>query len=79
MGFIIFLGIIIIIVIIASIKQIGEYERGIKFTMGKYSKILEKSTLLHFAFKKKVLSLLTICVCICVHEIFTVDDYGKER
>ena len=36
------LGIIIIVVIVLllSIKQINEYERGIKFTLGKYSKML---------------------------------------
>lgn len=32
--------IIIIIVILLSIKQVNEYERGIKFTLGKYSKML---------------------------------------
>jgi len=31
---------LIIIVIIGSIKQINEYERGIKFTLGKFSKIM---------------------------------------
>ena len=34
---IIFIG----IVLIASIKQVDEYERGIKFTLGKFSKVLE--------------------------------------
>ena len=33
--------IIIIIIILGSIKQISEYERGIKFTCGKFSKIME--------------------------------------
>jgi len=32
---------IIVIVILSSIKQIDEYERGIKFTRGKFSKIME--------------------------------------
>ncbi len=31
---------IILVVILASIKQIDEYERGIKFTRGKFSKIM---------------------------------------
>ena len=31
----------IIIIILKSIKQINEYERGIKFTKGKFSKIME--------------------------------------
>lgn len=40
MGLLIFIAVIILVIILCSIKQIGEYERGIKFTMGKYSKIL---------------------------------------
>ena len=38
-----FLGIIIlvIVIILASIKQINEYERGIKFTLGKFSSTME--------------------------------------
>ena len=32
--------IIIVIIILASIKQVDEYERGVKFTLGKYSKVL---------------------------------------
>lgn len=33
--------IILVTFLIVSIKQIGEYERGLKFTCGKFSKILE--------------------------------------
>lgn len=40
-GIFIFLGIIIFIFLVVSVKQIGEYERGLKFTYGKFSKILE--------------------------------------
>ena len=32
--------IIVILIFLSSLKQINEYERGIKFTLGKYSKIL---------------------------------------
>lgn len=32
--------VILLVLIIASIKQINEYERGIKFTLGKFSKIM---------------------------------------
>lgn len=35
------LGIVVLILIIASLKQINQYERGIKFTMGKFSQIME--------------------------------------
>ncbi len=30
-----------IVIILASIKQIDEYERGVKFTLGKYSKVMK--------------------------------------
>ena len=40
MEFLIFLFIIFIVVILSSIKQVNEYERGIKFTRGKFSKIM---------------------------------------
>ena len=33
--------VIIVVIILASIKQINQYERGIKFTLGKFSKIME--------------------------------------
>lgn len=32
--------VILLIIILASIKQVNEYERGIKFTFGKFSKIM---------------------------------------
>ena len=41
MDFIMGLLVFIIIIVLASIKQINEYERGIKFTLGKFSKVLE--------------------------------------
>ena len=37
----IFAGVFIFILIVSSIKQVNEYERGIKFTLGKFSKIME--------------------------------------
>ena len=40
MGIIIMFAIIFGIVVLGSIKQIDEYEKGIKFTRGKYSKTL---------------------------------------
>lgn len=41
MGLIIAGAIIFIILLLCSIKQIDEYEKGIKFTRGKFSKILD--------------------------------------
>ena len=34
------LGIIFLVIILPSIKQINEYERGVKYTLGKFSKIM---------------------------------------
>ncbi len=36
----IILLIVVIVIILSSIKQINQYERGIKFTLGKFSKIM---------------------------------------
>ena len=40
MGFILFLIVTVGFILIISIRQISEYERGIKFTCGKYSSIM---------------------------------------
>ena len=41
MGLLIAIGVILLILVLASIRQINEYERGIKFSLGKFKKILE--------------------------------------
>lgn len=41
MGFGVTVLIIVLIVLLCSIRQVNQYERGILFTFGKYSKILE--------------------------------------
>ena len=40
-GIFMFILIVVLVIIVASIKQIDEYERGVKFTTGKFSKIME--------------------------------------
>ena len=35
------IGVVILVLILISIRQINEYERGIKFTLGKFSKIMK--------------------------------------
>ena len=40
MGFGLILLVIVLFVILVSIKQIDEYERGILFTCGKFSQVL---------------------------------------
>lgn len=44
MGFLIF----IVVIILISIKQVNQYERGVKFTFGKYSKMMEPGLRLVF-------------------------------
>ena len=39
--FLITVAIVVVVIILGSIKQINQYERGIKFTLGKFSKIME--------------------------------------
>ena len=41
MGFIIAIAVILLILVLSSIRQINEYERGVKFSLGKFKKILE--------------------------------------
>ncbi|MFA6513764.1 MAG: slipin family protein [Patescibacteria group bacterium] len=41
MGLFIYIIIIVGILILSSLKQINQYERGVRFTMGKYSGIME--------------------------------------
>ena len=41
MGLLIAIGVILLILVLASIRQINEYERGVKFSLGKFKKILE--------------------------------------
>lgn len=48
--------IIVLLVVLSSIKQVNQYERGLKFTLGKYTKIMEPGINLVFpliqSFKK---------------------------
>ena len=56
MEFFIGLGVFILIVFLASLKQINQYERGVKFTLGKFSKMMDPGWRLVFpifqSFKK---------------------------
>jgi len=68
--------IIAIIIIIGSIKQINEYERGIKFTLGKFSKIMNpgwKLVFPIFQFYKKV-DIRTKAVDVPEQEAITKDN-----
>ena len=40
-GFLIFIGIVVIVILLRSIVQVNQYERGIKFSKGKFSSIME--------------------------------------
>jgi regulator of protease activity HflC (stomatin/prohibitin superfamily) len=57
MGFIVFLIIVVGVILLTSIKQINEYQRGVLFTIGKFSKVLKpgwRIVLPVFQFFKKV-------------------------
>ena len=41
MDFLIFLFFVVLVVILISIRQINEYQRGVKFTLGKYSSTIQ--------------------------------------
>lgn len=41
MGWLVYLIVLIFIFFLSSLKQINQYERGVRFTMGKYSGIME--------------------------------------
>jgi len=68
--------IIAIIIVIGSIKQINEYERGIKFTLGRFSKIMNPGWNLVFPifqFYKKV-DIRTKAVDVPEQEAITKDN-----
>lgn len=68
--------IIVVVIILSSIKQINEYERGIKFTLGKFSKIMEPGWNLVFpifqSFKK--VDIRTKAVDVPEQEAITKDN-----
>ena len=68
--------VIIFIIIVVSIKQINEYERGIKFTLGKFSKVMEPGWNLVFpifqSFKK--VDIRTKAVDVPEQEAITKDN-----
>lgn len=72
--------IIFIIIILASIKQINEYERGIKFTFGKFSKIMNpgwRLVLPIFQSYKKV-DIRTKAVDVPAQEAITKDNVSVQ-
>lgn len=70
----------ILILILASIKQISEYERGIKFTCGKYSKIMGPGWRLVFpifqSFKK--IDIRTKVIDVPEQEVITKDNVSVK-
>ena len=37
----IWIVVVVIVILLISLKQINQYERGVKFTMGRYTRIME--------------------------------------
>lgn len=72
--------VVILVIVLASIKQINEYERGIKFTLGKFSKIMEPGWRLVFpifqSFKK--VDIRTKAVDVPSQEAITKDNVSVQ-
>ena len=72
--------ILIIIILIGSIKQISEYERGIKFTCGKFSSIMEPGWRLVFpifqSFSK--IDIRTKVIDVPEQEVITKDNVSVK-
>lgn len=68
--------VILLIIILSSIKQINEYERGVKFTLGKYSKIMEPGLNIVFPIfqSHKVVDIRTKVVDVPNQEAITRDN-----
>ena len=75
MGFII-ASVVILIIVLSSIRQINEYERGVKFTCGKFTKIMEPGWRLVFpifqSFKK--IDIRTNVIDVPEQEVITKDN-----
>lgn len=41
MEFIFYLGVIVLVIIVSSIRQVNQYERGVRFTLGRYTGIMD--------------------------------------
>ncbi len=57
MDFLMYLGLFILVYIMVSLRQINQYERGVKFTFGKFTKVMEPGWRIiwrPFQFYKKV-------------------------
>ena len=72
--------ILIIIILISSIKQISEYERGIKFTCGKFSSIMQPGWRLVFpifqSFSK--IDIRTKVIDVTEQEVITKDNVSVK-
>lgn len=68
--------VVILIIVLCSIKQINEYERGILFTCGKYSKMLEPGwhVVLPIFFSYKKVDVRTKAVDVPEQEAITKDN-----
>ena len=72
--------IIAIILLISSIKQISEYERGIKFTCGKFSKIMQPGWNLVFPIFQsyKKIDIRTKVIDVPEQEVITKDNVSVK-
>ena len=45
-------GVFVIIILLASIRQVNQYERGVKFMMGRYYRLVEPGSTARRYFKR---------------------------
>jgi len=72
--------IVIVIIVLGSIKQISEYERGVKFTCGKFSKIMEPGWRLVFPIFQsyKKIDIRTKVIDVPEQEVITKDNVSVK-
>jgi regulator of protease activity HflC (stomatin/prohibitin superfamily) len=76
----IFLGVVIVIALLACLRQVNQYERGIKFTMGRYTGMVNPGWRLVipvFQFMKKV-DLRTKAVEVPAQDAITKDNVSAK-
>lgn len=72
--------VVVVIIVLGSIKQISEYERGVKFTCGKFTKIMEPGWRLVFPIFQsyKKIDIRTKVIDVPEQEVITKDNVSVK-
>ena len=72
--------IVVVVIVLGSIKQISEYERGVKFTCGKFTKIMEPGWRLVFPIFQsyKKIDIRTKVIDVPEQEVITKDNVSVK-